>query len=306
MSQKYKIILYYKYVTITNAQSFADAQKELCKKLELKGRIIIANEGINGTLEGTPENIDQYVSELLKDTHFNNTHIKTSEGTGNAFPKLSVKVRNEIVSLKLGENDINPNESTGKYIQAEELHNLLNSSEEFYIIDMRNDYEHKVGHFENSILPKMRNFRDLPKILDTMVHLKDKKIITVCTGGVRCEKASAFLLANGFTNVSQLYGGIVTYMEKYPNQDFLGELYVFDNRVIMGFNTNSPEHKIIGICEKCGISCNRYINCLDDTCHVHFICCENCTNENGMALCSGEHNSYEYPQGTQIKQAYEL
>ena len=305
MNQKYKIILYYRYVTIIDPQAFAETQRELCKNLELKGRIIIASEGVNGTLEGTEGNIERYVSNLLANPLFADVHVKTSEGTGSAFPKLSVKVRNEIVSLKLGEKDINPNEFTGKYIHADELHNLLNSSEEFYIIDMRNDYEHKVGHFENSIQPKMRNFRELPKTLDSMAHLKDKKIITVCTGGVRCEKASAFLLANNFTDVSQLYGGIVTYMEKYPNQNFLGELYVFDNRVIMGFNTNSPEHKTIGTCEKCGTSCNRYINCLDDVCHVHFICCENCTDENGKALCSGEHAPVELPRNSRT-QTYEF
>ncbi|MCA9308335.1 MAG: rhodanese-related sulfurtransferase [Patescibacteria group bacterium] len=282
----YKILLFYKYVTIDDPEAFRDKHKELCSSLNLKGRIIVAKEGINGTVEGTENDTTQYMHIMSADPRFANMHFKISEGTGNAFPKLSIKARDEIVALKLGDEDFDPNTTTGKYISAEEFHKLINSNEEFYIIDMRNDYEHDVGHFEGSILPKMRTFRELPQCLPEIEHLKNKKVVTVCTGGIRCEKASGYLVLKGFKDVSQLYGGIVTYMETYPNQDFLGQLYVFDGRVVMGFNTDSQEHTTIGRCEHCRVHTNNYINCTNDECHKHYICCEQCLGENESIPCA--------------------
>lgn len=273
----YKIILFYKYTNIENPEKEMFEQRDLCLKLGLKGRTIIAKEGINATLEGTDENIDQYMSIMKKNPRFTDIHWKVSEGTGSAFPKLSVKVRNEIVSLHLGEKDINPNDVTGKYLTPEELHSWIHDGKkEFYIIDMRNDYETKSGYFENSIFPQLSNFRDLNQALPMLDNLRDKTIVTVCTGGVRCEKASGFLVTQGFSDVYQLKGGIVSYMEKYPNQDFVGKLYVFDNRITMGFNIDSPEHKIVGKCEGCGKTTDQYVNCDNNFCHRHFIECQDC------------------------------
>lgn len=278
----FKIILFYKYVTIDNPQALVEEQRNVCQKLNLKGRMIIAKEGINATLEGFEENIQKYVELIQADKRFKDTHFKISDGTGNAFPKLSVKVRPEIVASGL---DLNPNETSGKYITAEQLHEWINSKKEFYIVDMRNDYEQKVGYFANSILSGMKSFKDLPKLLPKLKHLKGKTIITVCTGGVRCEKASGFLVENGFSDVYQLYGGIVTYMEKYPNENFLGSLYVFDNRLVMGFNMDDPKRTVIGICAKCGEKSENYINCLDGFCHRHFICCKQCLDGKEAILC---------------------
>ena len=151
---------------------------------------------------------------------------------------------------------------------------------------MRNDYEQKSGYFEGSILSNFENFRDLPTIIPRLKHLKNKRIVTVCTGGVRCEKASGFLLKNGFTEVYQLYGGIVTYMEKYPNQDFKGKLYVFDNRLVIGFNIDAPEHEVVGQCKLCGKQVDSYVNCANDLCHYHFICCDEHKYDDGKTYCS--------------------
>ena len=297
--KNFKVVLFYKYVEIENPQKLREAQQEICQKLNLKGRMIVASEGINATLEGLEENIKEYCRQLLKDKRFAGTHIKISDGTGSAFPKLSIKVRSEIVAS--GVDDLDLNKVTGKYITAEQLHNWIKDKKEFFIVDMRNDYEQVVGYFENSILSQMENFRELPKLLPKLKHLKGKTIVTVCTGGVRCEKASGFLVKNGFSDVYQLYGGIVTYMEKYPNEDFKGALYVFDNRLVMGFNMSDPKREIVGICASCGKSSENYINCKDDFCHRHFICCNDCVDENNKALCpmgcrdfSKEHPELQY------------
>ncbi len=295
------IILFYNYVPIKDPEVLMHQQGILCEQLNLKGRVIVAHEGVNVTLEGKTEAIEKYCTALLSDPRFADTHIKKSAGTGKAFPKLSVKVRKEIVSLGLSpKNDINPREVSGKYVSADEFHELLNKKEkgeeDFVIIDMRNDYEHASGHFKGSVLPPIHNFRDLPKILSTLEHLKNKKVVTVCTGGVRCEKASGFLVKNGFKDVYQLHGGIVTYMEKYENmqagvaqssastltpaKNFLGSLYVFDDRVTMAFaeaGEGKQRRPLIGTCELCATSSEKYMNCANNDCHRHFIVCEKCT-----------------------------
>ncbi len=284
MNQEYTIILYYKYIPIENSQALMMAQKELCAQLGLKGRIIIAREGINGTLEGNSVDIEAYCDNLISMKGFEDIVIKRSTGTGTAFPKMSIKVRNEIVSAHLNTEDVLPYEVTGTHLSADELEAWRESGKEFYIVDMRNDYEFKVGHFENSINPNMDNFRDLPQALEDLAPLKDKTVLTVCTGGVRCEKASGYLKTKGFNDVYQLQDGIVTYMEKYPNKGFKGKLYVFDNRVVMDFDT-LDNHTVVGRCYLCDGSTERYVNCKNKTCNKHFLVCDSCEIEHGI-FCS--------------------
>ncbi len=273
---KYQILLFYKYVHISDPQVVRDHIFALCQKLELKGRLIVGTEGLNFTLEGTVENTETFIKELEKDERFLNIHYKKSEGTGDAFPRLSVKVRDEIVSAHLGVCDVNPNEVTGIHLSPEDLHQWIADKKEFYIVDMRNAYEHAVGKFAGSICPPMNNFRDLPKITKGLKHLKNKTVLTVCTGGVRCEKASGYLITQGFTDVYQLDGGIVSYMEKYPNEDFEGKLYVFDGRVMMGFYTDDPKHVIVGRCAGCDAPSERIVDCRDRGCNGQFIVCGDC------------------------------
>lgn len=298
MKSEFTIILFYKYVQIDNPEKLKTEQKTLCQKLGLKGRIIVAQEGINATLEGTTESIEKYLEDLLGRPLFTDIHIKKSKGEGNAFPKLSVKVRPEIVATHLAERDIDPRKITGKYLTAEELHEWFRSGKEFYIVDMRNEFEQAVGMFRKSLKSGMNNFRDLPEVLKNIDHLKNKTILTVCTGGVRCEKASGFLVANGFKEVYQLYGGIVTYMEKYPGEDFLGSLYVFDNRLVMGFNMDDPHRTILGQCVVCKKPSEHFINCRDGFCHRHFICCEDCLGGEDAILCPMGCRDYskEHPE----------
>jgi UPF0176 protein len=285
----FKTLLFYKFIEILNPDVFLVEHKNLCQSLNIKGRILISCEGINGTIEASPIECQQYIDTLHSDPRFLDMTFKQSNSNGKTFPKLQIRLRDEIVVTGLPyHKELGPITGlTGKYITSEELHTLIhNKEEEFYIIDMRNDYEFKVGHFSNSIMPKaFKNFRDIPNILAEISHLKDKKVITVCTGGVRCEKASGFLMYHGFTNVYQLQDGIVTYMEKYPNEDFLGKLYVFDKRLTIGFNTNSKDHIIIGKCEICKSKSENYVDYIfQNNPRDHGIVCENCLKRSDIVL----------------------
>jgi len=271
-------------VVIDDPKKLREEQLALATGLNLKGRVIVAKEGINATLEGTTENINVYLKEFLADPRFSHTHIKKSIGTGHTFPKLKIKVRPEIVTLGL-ENDIDPNQISGKHLKPEELKRWYESGKEFYVIDMRNDYEFNIGRFKDSVLMPVQNFRDIPSALSHIESLRDKTVVPVCTGGVRCEKASGLLMREGFKDVYQLDGGIVTYIEKFPAQEFQGSLYVFDNRITMDFDPEG-KHVIVGVCDKCGISSERYVNCKNPECNKHFICCESCSETNYSSFCS--------------------
>ncbi len=293
---KFQILLYYKYANIENPELEMTRQRAFCEALDLKGRIIVAHEGINGTIEGTLENTEKYVSWMKSDRRFKNIHWKKSSGIGDAFPRLSVKVRKEIVSLHLHEQeDINPNVLTGVHLKPAELRKWYEQGKEFYIVDMRNDYELQVGKFENTVFPGLKNFRDLREKLEDIENLKDKTVLTVCTGGVRCEKASGLLKREGFKDVYQLDGGMVSYMEKYPGKDFKGSLYVFDKRKVMHFE-DPDKHEIIGRCVKCEKPSERYVNCFYPQCHDHVIVCENCDPEENKTYCSKDCESLHVPQ----------
>ena len=294
--QKYTIILYYKYTKIEDPEAFCKWNKEIGKKLGLTGRVIVALEGLNGTLEGTDENIEEFCKELRKigttnETlsmgNFSDIQIKTSAGTGKAFPKLRVRVRPEIVSLHLGDDNVDPNKLTGEHLPPEELKKWYEKNEDFIVVDMRNDYEFAVGRFKNSMNPDLENFRDLPKQLNKLENIKNKKVLTVCTGGVRCEKASGFLLKKGFKNVYQLDGGMHKYMEKFPGEDFLGTLYTFDNRIVMDFgDSKNGKREVVGRCSNCEDKCETFSHCGEASCYRHLVVCKSCLLKHGRIFCS--------------------
>ncbi|OGZ18005.1 MAG: hypothetical protein A2494_01895 [Candidatus Lloydbacteria bacterium RIFOXYC12_FULL_46_25] len=292
MDNTHEIIIFYRYTKITDPALFVAWQKLTGAELGLTGRILIAHEGINGTLEGTKDHILEYERRMhLQDGgegtfgDFADLWFKHSPGTGSAFPKLKVKVRDEIVTLGLGEEDLDPNEVTGTHLTPEELKQWIESGEEFEIIDMRNDYEYKVGHFRGSINPMLENFRDLSKVTPALEALKEKKVLTVCTYGVRCEKASGYLKNKGFKDVYQLDGGIGTYMKAFPGEDFLGSLYVFDNRITERF---TDDYEVVGVCENCKEKSEHYSNCAFDDCHKKMIVCESCLSRLGEMWCGEE------------------
>lgn len=287
LDPSYTVILFYKYAPITNLEDCMMWQRELGNTLRLTGRVRLASEGINATLEGKNENIALYIEELKKFPGFENIEIKTSVGTGFAFLKLSVKIVPEIVKLGLGTDDIDPNQITGTHLKPEELKEWYDKDEDFVVIDMRNDYEFRVGHFKNSINPKIDNFREvadvLPQILEENPGIQNKKVLTVCTGGVRCEKASGYLKTKGFKDVYQLDGGMHMYMEKFPGKDFRGGLFTFDNRVVMDF---TKDREVIGRCDLCDKPTERFDNCINDECHIHMVVCQDCRNAREFVWCS--------------------
>ena len=279
----HQVLLFYKYVDVDSPEDLAATLRFLATQLSLTGRAIVAHEGINATFEGTVENTEKFVEQFLTDPRFVDVQIKRSVGTGESFPNLSIKVRDEIVGTGFTEEEANPRVKTAPKMTHEELHTWYEEGRDFVVVDMRNNYEFASGHFKNSIEPGISASRHLPLVVDKLAPLKKKTVVTVCTGGIRCEKMSAYLLHKGFTDVKQLDGGIHSYMEKYPGKDFLGTLYTFDQRLTMDFG---GEREIIGKCRLCGSPSERYADCAEDTCHLHFIACETCRDEDGKVYCS--------------------
>lgn len=280
-SDEYVVILFYKFTPIADPKAFADLHKQKCSELGLTGRLIVAGEGINGTFEGIRKNIDEYKKFLQSDPIFSNILIKESEGTGSAFPKLKIKVRDEVVTLGAGRFDVQ--KETATELSAQELEKWYEEDKDFVVLDLRNDYEIASGKFEKTIDPGLENFRDLPKKIDQLKNLKNKKVVTVCTGGIRCEKATCLLKKEGFTDVYQLKDGIHTYMKEYPGKNFKGTLFVFDNRLTTDI-VQTPAKVITGKCIHCSGPTEDYYS--DDRVRPcrKVLCCELCFIEKGKAL----------------------
>lgn len=281
----FTVLLFYKYVTISDPEALAQRIRERAAALGLTGRVIVSHEGINGTLEGNILNAEVFASEILTDDRFADMQIKRSAGSGASFPKLSVKVRTEIVGTGFSKDEADPEVKTAPRLTPRELREWFENNKDFTVVDMRNNYEFASGHFKNSVQPDISASRHLPLALPKLEPLKEKTVVTVCTGGVRCEKMSAYLLSKGFTDVYQLDGGIHSYMEQYPGKDFKGTLYTFDRRLTMDFG---GDREVIGSCKLCGATTEHYVDCAEDTCHYHFLACENCANADGRAFCSPE------------------
>lgn len=274
-----KIILFYKFVEIENPEELRKSHMEFCKNLGIKGKVLLATEGINGSVSGTEEQIQKYIQELTKDSRFRNIEFKTEDGIINPFDKMIVRVRKEII--RLGESiDLN---KVGKYVSPQEFLESYNDPNTV-IIDARNDYESKVGKFKGAIIPPIGAFREFPEFVKGLNLPKDTKILTYCTGGIRCEKASAYMVKEGFTNVSQLHGGIIKFCQTIPNTDvWEGQCFVFDNRL------SSPigqDKKQINNCIHCTKQSDIYRNCKIKTCNKLIFICNDCRKT--MHACCSE------------------
>jgi UPF0176 protein len=300
--KSYRVLLFYKYVHIDNPEQFSEDHLQYCKELGVKGRILVAEEGINGTISGTVEQTDEYMTALRNDPRFTDIDFKIDEADGHAFKKIFVRHRKEIVSLHLDE-DIDPNELTGDHLSPKAFYEYL-QRDDVVIVDARNDYEYQIGHFRHAIKPDIEAFRELPEwIRANLSEHKDKKILTYCTGGIRCEKFSGLLKREGFEDVAQLQGGIVSYGKDPEVKGRLwdGKCYVFDERIAVPIN-QTEEDVVIGECYHCGETEDRLVNCANPECNLQHICCEKC-EEKYKRSCSKECREHERNRYEMEKQA---
>lgn len=282
----YRILLYYKFVHIENHEEFAKEHLKFCKELDLKGRILVAPEGLNGTVSGTIEQTNKYMEEMKKDPRFEDMVFKIDEADGHAFRKMFVRPRQEIVTFRVDGVDVT--KKTGKHYSPKEWYELL-QRDDVIVIDGRNDYEYDIGHFRNAIRPDVKSFREFPEwIKENLGEHKDKKILTYCTGGIRCEKLTSWMIDEGFEDVGQLEGGIVTYGkdEETKGRFWDGKCYVFDERISVPIN-RTEEDVVVGKCHHCGKAEDRYINCANPWCNLQHVCCEECEKEH-LHSCSKE------------------
>lgn len=285
-----KILLYYKFVPIADPEAIRLWQKALCERLNLRGRILISKHGLNGTVGGDIDDLKTYVKETKSYAPFKKTGFKWSDGGRDNFPKLSVKVRDEIVTFGAADEiqvDDKGVVGAGKHLKPEEVHKLVEErGDDVVFFDGRNAYEAAVGHFKNAVVPQTRTTRDFLEDLasDKYADIKDKPVVTYCTGGIRCEVLSALMKNRGFTDVYQIDGGIVKYGETYKDEGLWeGSLYVFDGRMGTKF---SDKAKDIGICVHCQGNTSNYENCALKSCNNLVLICDNC--KTSKDVCSSD------------------
>ena len=278
-------VSFYKYHQIENPQVFRDALFTRWNELAVLGRTYIASEGINAQISVPTHRFDAFVQDLFTIDFLNNIRLNTAVDEGKSFYALKVKLRNKIVADGIEDPNFDPS-NTGKYLNAEEWNKQL-SDPNTVVVDMRNHYESEVGHFEGAICPDVDTFREeLHIVEDILQHDKDKKVLMYCTGGIRCEKASAYMKHKGFENVYHLEGGIIKYARDAKANDldikFKGVNFVFDERL-----AERISDEVIATCHQCGEPFDHHTNCLNLGCHILFIQCNTC-KEKYENCCSEE------------------
>jgi len=288
-----KIILYYGFTPISDPEAVKLWQQNLCESLGLKGRILISKHGINGTLGGDMSALKKYVKTTKQYTGFRKIDFKWSMGQGNDFPRLKVRVRNELVAfdapdaITVTEKGIT---NGGKHLKPAAVDQLVaERGDEVVFFDGRNAFEAEIGRFKNAIVPDVQTTHDFVAEIQSgkYDHIKDKPVVTYCTGGVRCEILSAIMLDNGFKEVYQIEGGIVRYGESQGDKSLWeGSLYVFDDRLNIDF---TPDAKTIGKCEKCSAPTSTFRNCLFLGCRDLILLCDACNDNPENLVHTQEH-----------------
>lgn len=288
-----KIILYYTFAPIADPEAVRLWQRALCEKLNLKGRILISPQGINGTVGGELDDVKAYVRATKEFAPFRRMVFKWSDGEREHFPKLSIRVRKELVGfgapeeVQVGQQGVI---GGGTHLSPEQVHTLVAEREDVVFFDGRNKHEAAVGRFKNAVVPDVTNSKDFIRELESDKYndIKDRPVITYCTGGIRCEVISAMMKKRGFKEVYQLDGGIVKYGEKYGDDGLWeGKLYVFDGRLVTQF---SDKAKDIGHCIHCDAKTSNFINCAQVACNNLVLVCGDCgqTQTTCSAECRGQ------------------
>jgi UPF0176 protein len=278
----FRTLLYYKYVKIPDAATYMERHMELCQRIGLVGRIIIADEGLNGTVSGTVVQCQKYMDTLNIDPLLSGIDFKIDDVEEPSFSALHVRYKGEIVNSGSAHLDIDPTTKTGKHLEPKEFAEMM-GRDDVVVLDVRSNYESGLGRFKGAVAADIDNFRDFPEYIKNLEQYKDKKVMTYCTGGIKCEKASALLLEAGFKDVYQLHGGIIKYGKEMRGKDFEGNCYVFDKRVSVPVNTVNPI--IISRCRICGTASTHMVNCANADCNEHFVLCEEC-GESMKGCCS--------------------
>ena len=268
---------FYRYVNIDKPNALRDELYNQWIELNVLGRVYIAEEGINAQISIPEPVFDTFIGLLNKKDYLANMPLKYAIQEGESFIKLAIRVKKEIVAYNIPKNEYNMNQ-VGIRLDASEFNKALENHDSV-VVDMRNYYESEVGHFHNAILPDVERSKDLlPEVKKLLQNDKDKEVLLYCTGGIRCEKASSYLLHHGFKNVKQLNGGIIQYAhdvkEKNLNSKFIGSNFVFDQRLEERITDD-----IISKCHQCKNLCDTHTDCLNQACHILFIQCENCSEQ---------------------------
>jgi UPF0176 protein len=279
-------ISFYKYHQLSDPKAFRDELYQLLERQQVLGRIYVAPEGINGQISSPTENLDLFKSHLYSIPFLNGVRLNTAvDDNGKSFFKLKILVRNKIVADGLHDTTFDVT-NRGQHVNAQAF-NELAEKKDTIIVDMRNHYESEVGHFKNAICPDVDTFREELKVVEDLLHEKrDQNLLMYCTGGIRCEKASAWFKHRGFKNVFQLDGGIIEYAKQVKEQGlenkFIGKNFVFDERL-----GERITEDVISKCHQCGNRCDDHTNCKNDGCHLLFIQCKECAASNN-GCCSVE------------------
>ena len=239
----------YKFEPLDDAIDLIPIYQQKCDELLLKGTMLISKNGINFSVAGTQKATDSFIDFIEKDNRFLNIPLKVTYSETQPFRRMKVRLKKEIISL--GRKDINPREMTGEKISPEALKNILDRKEEVLVLDTRNEYETRVGKFENAIDLNLDTFRDFPKAIKSLPEeYKDKQIVMYCTGGIRCEKASAVMMKAGFADVKQLEGGVLDYFKETGGAYWEGDCFVFDERVALDTELNETDYIYCYICRE--------------------------------------------------------
>ncbi len=270
----YEVFSFYKFAPLADPEGFKDRHYQFCREIGVKTRIIIASEGINGIVSGPKEACRQYREHLHQYPEFADIHFKIDETEQPYLRKVQVRHKAEIINSGIKKTEeISPLKDTGEHLDPHTF-KALKDRDDVVILDVRSKYETEVGRFKNALTLDIDNFREFPEKLRELAEYKDKKIITYCTGGIKCEKATALLKANGFEAPKQLEGGILNYAKKENGEDFEGKCYVFDERVVIDVNHVNPT--TISRCIHCEKRSARVINCANPDCNDQVIVCESC------------------------------
>ncbi len=288
-----KVILYYAFTPIADPEAVRLWQRDLCERFNLLGRIIISHHGINGTLGGDMNDLKSYINKTKEFPGFRKIDFKWSDGTGQDFPKLKVRVRDEIVTFGApGELVVNERGVVGGgiHLKPAEVNALVaERGDEVVFFDGRNAFEAQIGKFKNAIVPDVETTHDFVAEFESgkYDHLKDKPIVTYCTGGIRCEVLSSVMKTRGFNEVYQIEGGIVRYGEEFGDEGLWeGSLYIFDKRMNHEFSADS---KVIGECERCSAPTSKFYNCANLECRKLILLCANCAEDNLSTNCTDQH-----------------